>query len=163
MATLKRSRQASGRARPRTYEAKIKTHCSRHDLKANLYLEISGLIEQLEPGQKLREVVVEVMGGKLGYNYNTTTLKIPGRVFLDMALDGVEEMSKALCLAVERIDNDAEARLKAEARHANPKGYAAIDLGVDLSGSAMGETAEAAQKALGERIAKALASNWQKL
>lgn len=106
----------SGKKRRHHLNAKVVIESTYDDLEANLFMAIATILESLKPRQKLLVVEFHINSGRQGPGRpGLTMLKIPGKEFMALALDGSAEMAKAMALTITQLDNPT-ARLRAEAR-----------------------------------------------
>lgn len=129
----------SGRKRPNTFDVFIGMQCSRADLTANLYWAITGILETLEPGQRLWQVEFEIRS-KVGIASPAVfTIKMPGPEFLAMAKGDVSGMALAIVKTLERMETDNKAKIVREAQERQEQTFAQSAARVGRSGSAIAQ------------------------
>lgn len=142
------SRTAGGRKRRHTYDLAIEVRSFSSYWIGHLYLAIADVLDQHEPDQRIWHVDVTL--ASLGTRA-LATFRLPGKEFMAMAKDGLEEMASALVVATcnktgEPLPDNARQRLKDDGKDPKPDSsprhstyppsemllpYMAVDLGAD--------------------------------
>lgn len=112
----------AGNRRPLTFNVDARLIHFEHHSKANLYLIITGILERLEPGQRL--ATVKFVAYPISSPIGEATVNMPGDMFLAMAAAGSVEMAAALDKAIRLAFADARAREIGQRINESNNGYA---------------------------------------